>query len=179
MKKSLIVMLGLVMATFLAACQDQPVDNPDVDNNVVIDANEVDNWWDADNGEDVDNGEEAQAKKTSLTIEELDDIDASLFPTSYTYETYNWDENGTSESGEYVYPEDIDHSLLIPVHATMASREITSSSIEDGMIYTVANVTLQDGTVLSVLYINDPVTLQYVAASVNSEKETSLYTFQY
>jgi hypothetical protein len=36
------------------------------------------------------------------------------------------------------------------------------------MIYTLTNVTLQDGTVIEVLYINNPETLDYVAAGVKN-----------
>ena len=111
---------------------------------------------------------------TSLTIEDLDN---APFPVSYTYETS--DESGVIDSGEYEYPEDIDHSLLIPTHATMIDREIIDSSIQDGMIYTDVNATLQDDTVVEILYINDPDTLEYVAASVITETETTLYTFAY
>ena len=119
--------------------------------------------------------------KTSLTLADLDEIDIALFPTSYTYETYGlvWDVMEMIDSGEYVYPEGLDHSLLIPIHATMIHRDIVSSSIEDGMIYTLADITLQDETIVSVLYINNPTTLQYVAASVNNGDETTLYTFLY
>jgi len=61
----------------------------------------------------------------------------------------------------------------------MASREIVSSGIEDGMIYTLTNVTLQDDTVVSVLYIVDPVTLNFVAANVENGNETTNYQFIY
>jgi hypothetical protein len=50
----------------------------------------------------------------------------------------------------------------------MASREVVSSGIEDGMIYTLTKVTLQDDTVIDVLYIVNPVTLEFVAASVEN-----------
>ena len=73
----------------------------------------------------------------------------------------------------------MDSSLLLPIHATMASREVVSSSIEDGMIYTMTLVKLQDDTEVKVLYINDPITLQYVAASVEMANEITLYTFYY
>jgi hypothetical protein len=61
----------------------------------------------------------------------------------------------------------------------MASREVLSSGIEDGMIYTLTNVTLQDDTVISVLYIVDPVTLNFVAANVENGNETRNYQFTY
>ena len=61
----------------------------------------------------------------------------------------------------------------------LSNEDIFCTSIEDGMIYTMVNATLKDGSVVSILYINDPITLQYVAASVNSDTETILYSFIY
>jgi hypothetical protein len=88
-------------------------------------------------------------------------------------------ENLIGEEGTVVYAEDISHTLLIPEHATMASREVLSSGIEDGMIYTITQVTLQDDTVISVLYIVDPVTLNFVAANVENGDITTNYQFAY
>ena len=137
--------------------------------------------WDFDNGACPVVEEETlpEGAKTSLTIEDLDAIDADNFPTGYDYSVFNVAENVLEDEGTYTYPEDLDHSLLLPIHATMASREIVSSGIEDGMIYTLTNVTLQDGTQVQILYINDPVTLQYVAASVENGDTTSNYQFAY
>ena len=61
----------------------------------------------------------------------------------------------------------------------MANREIISSWIEDDMIYTLTNVTLQDDTVVSVLYINDPESKNFVAANVENWNETTNYQFIY
>jgi hypothetical protein len=117
--------------------------------------------------------------RTSLSIADLNEIDSLLFPKWYSYESYSWDTMETSDSWEYVYPADVDHSLLLPVHATMASREVVSSTLEDGMFYTLTNVTLQDWGTLSVLYVNDAVTLEYLSASVSDEIGTTLYVFKY
>lgn len=57
----------------------------------------------------------------------------------------------------------------------MANRVIKSSSIEDGMIYTDTEVTLQDDTVISVLYIHDPETLFVRAITVENGNETTYY----
>ena len=116
--------------------------------------------------------------KTSLTNEELDELADANFPKGYSSSTYNMETEETSNE-DYVYPEDISHTLLLPEHATMASREVLSSGIEDGMIYTLTNVTLQDDTVISVLYIVDPVTLNFVAANVENGNETRNYQFTY
>ena len=120
-----------------------------------------------------------EGAKTSLTLEDLDNIDATNFPKGYSYSQFNLEENLIGNEWEYTYPEDFSHSLLIPEHATMANREIVSSGIEDGMIYTLTNVTLQDDTQIQILYIVDPVTLQYVAASVENWNTSTNYQFVY
>jgi len=117
--------------------------------------------------------------KTSLTNEELDKIAETNFPKGYHYSTFNTTENIKWDEWEYTYPEDLSHTLLIPEHATMASREVTSSGIEDGMIYTLTRITLQDDTEIEVLYINDPVTLNFVAVSSMNSGVSTLYQFNY
>lgn len=117
--------------------------------------------------------------KTSLTSEELDELAETNFPKWYSYTTFNMDENLVGDEWEVTYPEDISHTLLIPEHATMASREVLSSGIEDGMIYTLTKVTLQDDTVIDVLYIVNPVTLEFVAASVENWSISTNYQFVY
>ena len=116
--------------------------------------------------------------KTSLTNEELEEVIDTHFPKWYTYSVYNTETEASSE-WEYTYPEDLSHTLLLPIHATMASREITSSWIEDGMIYTLTNITLQDDTEVSVLYIVNPETLDLVAANVENGNEITNYQFVY
>ena len=116
--------------------------------------------------------------KTSLTNEELEEVIDTHFPKWYTYSVYNT-ETEESNEWEYNYPEDLSHTLLLPIHATMASREVTSSWIEDGMIYTLTKVVLQDDTEVSVLYIVNPETLDFVAANVENGNETTNYQFVY
>ena len=116
--------------------------------------------------------------KTSLNNEELDELAETHFPASYTYTVYNT-ETEQSDSGEYTYPEDLSHTLLLPEHATMASREVVSSGIEDWMIYTDTKVTLQDGTEINVLYVVNPETLDFVAANVENGNEIRNYQFAY
>ena len=168
---------------FLSACGNKNQENVNVENdNVDVEqVNEV-SWEETDVDaveEDINSESDSDYTKTSLTVEDLDQIDATLFPLSYKYETYRWEDEDTSDSGDYTYPEDVDHSLLLPIHKDMESREIVSSGIEDWMIYTIVNATLKDGSIVSILYINDPVTLKYIAASVNGDTETTLYSFEY
>ena len=117
-------------------------------------------------------------QKTSLTNEELEEVIDTHFPKWFTYSVYNTETEASSE-WEYTYPEDLDHSLLLPIHATMASREIISSWIEDGMIYTNSKVTLQDDTEVNILYIVNPETLDFVAANVENGHEITNYQFVY
>lgn len=131
--------------------------------------------WEYFNGECPANVENEYA----LTIEDLDLIDEKAFPTSYTYTTYNSSTEERTGPEEYVYPEDISHTLLIPEHATMASREVISSGIQDGMIYVETKATLQDDTEINILYIVNPETMQYVAANVENWDVTTNYQFAY
>lgn len=57
----------------------------------------------------------------------------------------------------------------------MASREVNNSSIEDGMIYTLTDITLQDDTVVSALYIHDPETLFVRAVTVENGNQITYY----
>lgn len=131
--------------------------------------------WEYFNGECPANVENEYA----LTIEDLDLIDEKAFPTSYTYTTYNFSTEERTGPEEYVYPEDISHTLLIPEHATMASREVISSGLQDGMIYVETKATLQDDTEINILYVVNPETMQYVAANVENWDVTTNYQFAY
>lgn len=131
--------------------------------------------WEYFNGECPANVENEYA----LTIEDLDLIDEKAFPTSYTYTTYNSSTEERTGPEEYVYPEDISHTLLIPEHATMASREVISSGLQDGMIYVETKATLQDDTEINILYVVNPETMQYVAANVENWDVTTNYQFAY
>ena len=89
---------------------------------------------------------------------------------------WNMENETLIDSGHYDYPEDVENwYVFIPQHATMANRVIKSSSIEDSMIYTDTDVTLQDDTVISVLYIHDPETLFVRAITVENGNETTYY----
>ena len=129
-------------------------------------------------GADIVDTKLSEDAKTSLTNEELEEVIDTHFPKWYTYSVYNT-ETEESNAWEYTYPEDLSHTLLLPIHATMATREVISSWIEDGMIYTDTKVTLQDDTEVSVLYIVNPETLELVAANVENGNEITNYQFVY
>ena len=159
MKNWLVIIGILIVAVFLSACGKNRWDG-DIDETKMI---SLDNIY----------------GKTSLSVSDLDVIDSLLFPSSYAYQAYELSDWSISDAGSYEYETDYDHSLLLPIHNEMISREVVSSKSEDGMIYTMVNVVLWSGWVVPVLYINDLETLEYKFASVYDESKTILYTFAY
>jgi len=59
------------------------------------------------------------------------------------------------------------------------SQELLSSGIEDGMIYSLFDVSYENGTTGNVLYINDPETLNFVAVTVDHAGISTNYQFVY
>ena len=171
MKKTTLWIVALLSIATLAGCN---LNNNNPEENIPEETVEVVDTIEEENIDTV----LPEDAKTSLTDAELEEVIDTHFPKWYTYSVYNED---TKESltWEYTYPEDLDHSLLLPIHATMASREVIASGIEDGMIYTLTKVTLQDDTEVEVLYINNPETLDFVAANVDNGSETTNYQFVY
>jgi hypothetical protein len=111
-------------------------------------------------------------------LEDFDRIDTYRFPASYTYTEYKMDGwEWSVKTWEYVYPSG--HKYLLPIHEDMASREIVSSVMDHDRINTTVNVTLNNGESYSVLYINDPDTLEYIGASLSTPTSTTSYTFNY
>jgi len=159
MRRRLVVVSVLVMAISLSACSKNEWGGTF--------------WWGSELTLDDIYG------KTSLTVNDLKTIDELLFPKWYSYQTYQLSDWSISDAGDYKYENDVDHSLLIPIHDWMVSREIVSSNAEKNMIYTKVNVTLSNDKIVPVLYINDIDTLKYVFATVYTDKETIMYTFNY
>lgn len=165
MKKLLLVLISFAVLPLLAACWNK-VDNANIlggDNSSV-------------NNQDKDSLEDLR-EKTPITLEDLDRINKENFPVSYTYSVYNGDE--IIETWEYIYPENIDYNVLLPIQETMVSREVISSVMSHDRINTVVNVTLENGESYPVLYIIDPDTLEYLGASFSTPTTTTLYTFSY
>ena len=77
--------------------------------------------------------------------------------------------------------EDTPHNLtnITPHFGTIVEQKLLSSGIEDGMIYTNFDVTFDNGMTGNVLYINNPETLDFVAATVESEGMSVNYQFAY
>ena len=82
---------------------------------------------------------------------------------------------------ENLYHEDTPHNLvnITPDFAPIKEQTLLSSAIEDGMIYTNFDVTFDNDTTGNVLYINDPETLNFVAANVEDGDITTNYQFSY
>ena len=139
MKKNLLVVLCLITTILLCACGTK-----DKTENVLDSAdNTASNI--TTNGQDNTDPLADLREKTSLTIEDLDRIDQYRFPVSYTYTTYNWnDPNATVETKEYIYPENVDHKLLLPIHENMASREMINSVMDHGTINTTVDIILEN-----------------------------------
>ena len=151
MRKLLLVLISFVALFLLTACWKK-------------------NLWNVDSLEDL-------REKTALTLEDLDRISENRFPVSYRYNVYKWEEE--IETWEYVYPENMDKKLLLPIQETMVNREVISSETSYGRINTIVDVTLQNGESYPVLYIVDPDTLKYLGASLTTPTTTTLYTFGY
>ena len=119
-----------------------------------------------------------ETAKTSLDLGELINIMENNFPKAYDYSVFNMTDNLIGEEGRHVYTLD-ELGFLTPEYSNIVDREITSSGIEDGMIYTMVKATLDDGKQIDVLYIVDPVTFNFVAASVEDGDITTNYQFTY
>lgn len=195
MKKSLFLSLLLIGGIALTGCQksdwEQEVSQYPVAEKVCLD-----NGWEVTVDEewkdicllggraiylaDMEENPEVPAEwaKTSLDMGELIWLIETHFPKSYTYTKYN---NATNESeGEWKYVYDrMELGFLTPENHHMVDREVTSSGIEDGMIYTEVKGTMDDGRTINVLYVVDPETLNFVAANVEDGDITTNYQFSY
>ncbi len=117
-------------------------------------------------------------EKQSLDLGELIGLIENHFPKSYTFSKFNMATNESEGSGRHVYNR-MELGYLTPENTKMIDREVTSSGIEDGMIYTMVKTTLDDERQIDVLYIVNPETLDFVAASVEDGDITTNYQFSY
>ncbi len=165
MKKNLLLMLYLSVIVLLAGCgQNEPIENQDQ----IPDQGEI-----ATDTVDQDHPERV---KTSLTVADLEHIEETLPPLSYAYETYDMQAQTITNSGNYKVAEWEDPVFSIPEYEHMVSREVTNSWIEDDMIYTLTDITLDDGNKLQVLYVNEPDTLFCRAISIQNGDLSTLYS---
>lgn len=118
-------------------------------------------------------GEYAQ----SLDLGELISLIENNFPKAYDYTITN---NSTNENKKWTHVYTLDElGFLTPEYSNIVDREVTSSGIQDGMIYTTAKATLDDGKIIDVLYVVDPVTMNFVAANIEDGDITTNYQFTY
>ena len=139
--------------------------------------NNGDNLWTSSNNQVNEDTLEDLVEKTPLTLEDLDRISRNRFPVSYTYSVY--DGENVVETWEYIYPENVDHNILLPIEETMVDRKVISSVMSHDRINTLVDVTLKNWESYSILYIIDPDTLEYLGASLSTPTATTLYTFSY
>lgn len=184
MKKNVMFMLWLASIVLLAGCWQQKVENFGSENTgddvktqeSSIDAQESDATLTGEVDEEGLAQDHSDWVATSLAVEDLNRIEETLPPIRYTYETYDMTAQSIVNSGSYKLADGEEPVFMIPEYATMANREVISSGIEDDMIYTLTKITLQDGTELNVLYVNEPDTLFCRAISVENGNQTTLYT---
>ena len=156
MKKNLSIMLWLIAIVLLAGCWNKNPENTETNNQ---DSSISHTYW-----------------TTSLTNEDLEHIEETLPPLSYDYETWDSEAQAIIDSGKYEAKKWEDNKLTIPEYENMVNREVMSSSIEDDMIYTITKITLEDGSVLDVLYVNEPDTLFCRAISIQNGLKSTLYS---
>lgn len=128
----------------------------------------------------VDSVDETPAvySNTSLDMWGIISATENHFPKSYTYSKYDFVKSENLWEGSHVYNR-MDLWYLTPESEYITDREILSSWIEDWMIYTLMKATMEDGHEFEVLYINDPETLNFVAANIEDENITTNYQFSY
>lgn len=195
MKKSLFLSLLLIGGIALTGCQksdwEQEVSQYPVAEQVCLD-----NGWEVTVDEewkdicllggraiylaDMEENPEVPAEwaKTSLDMGELIWLIETHFPKSYTYTKYNDATNESEGEWRYVYDR-MELGFLTPENHHMVDREVTSSGIKDGMIYTMVKATMDDGRTINVLYVVDPETLNFFAATVEDGDITTNYQFSY
>jgi hypothetical protein len=131
-----------------------------------------------ENVDEVNETPVVEASTTSLDLGGLISITENNFPKSYTFTKYNMATNESEGEGRHVYNR-VELGFLTPEYSNIVDREVTSSGIEDDMIYTMVKATLDDGKEIDVLYIVDPVTLNFVAANIEDGDITTNYQFSY
>ena len=126
-----------------------------------------------------DEVEEVNQKQTvqSIDMNTYLELIWSHQPDGYTYSIYDEE---TKETSTWEHENTVDDlGYLTPENHNIIDREITSSGIEDGMIYTIVKSTFDDNRVIDILYIVDPTTYNFVAASYNDWTKSYHYQFYY
>ncbi len=129
------------------------------------------------------NETEEPANPEKKTVQSVDmttylELIGSHTPDGYSYSIYNNKENAVESTWTHMNtPEEIGY--LTPENHHIVDREITSSGIEDGMIYTIVKSTFDDKRVIDILYVINPTTYNFVAASYQDWDKSYNYQFIY
>ena len=122
---------------------------------------------------------EAVVEERSLTMEEIEELIKTHFPKSYSYSEFDLAANLIWDEGEHTYTEE-EAGILTPMHAKINKSQVLWSGIEDGMIKTETLATLaESGTLVNIVYVVNPETMDFVAANVSDGEITTNYQFQY
>jgi hypothetical protein len=94
MKKNLMLVLGLASIVLLTGCwKNEPVEGPEQIPEQITDQDET--------IADTVDQDHPELAKTSLTLADLEHIEETLPPLSYTYETYDMNSQSVVNSGSY------------------------------------------------------------------------------
>lgn len=117
-------------------------------------------------------------EEKSLTMEEIKDLFKTHFPKSYTYSDFNIASNLIEDEGEHTYTAE-EAGILTPKHSEIQGSQVISSGIQDGMVYNDTLSTLENGSLISVVYVINPDTLNFVTAKVTDWEHQVTYKFAY
>ena len=121
---------------------------------------------------------EAVVEEKSLTMDEINELIKTHFPKSYTFSEFDVASNLIWDEGDHVYTGD-EIGTLTPTHANISKSQVLGSGIEDGMIKTETLAVLESGTIVNIVYVVDPDTMNFVAANISDWDLITNYQFQY
>jgi len=116
-----------------------------------------------------------EGPKASLTENEIMWLLKNNNVTGYSYSCSDHE----TDYGSVVIIREKNHGILEPVvNKKIARVTVDSSGIEDGMIYSLGTIVFEDGSVeKDVLFINEPLGLNWVAISIMRGNTNNLFTF--
>ena len=117
-------------------------------------------------------------EEKSFTMDEIKDLFKTHFPKSYTYSDFNIASNLIEDEGEHTYTAE-EAGILTPKHSEIQGSQVISSGIQDGMVYNDTLSTLENGSLISVVYVINPDTLNFVTAKVTDWEHQVTYKFAY
>ena len=121
---------------------------------------------------------EGTGEDKSLTIEEINELMTTHFPKSYTFVEHDFSTDQQKDSWEYTFTEE-DKGQLIKDLWNVTEANVMWSGIQDWMIYTEVVYNLEEWEIVKVLYIVDPDTMNFVAATVSKGDLSTNYQYSY